>query len=128
LRVDGLDVPALPLADAEVGTTGAVFGHPQAGPLRAAPARVAETVNASGTDIYRTGRTERLVHVLAADLRPGDSGGAFVDGGGRVAGVAFAVDPGAGGVAYALARPELDAFLAGRRSGAPVDTGSCLVG
>jgi S1-C subfamily serine protease len=128
LRVDGLDVPALPLADAEAGTTGAVFGHPEAGPLRAAPARVAETVNAEGTDIYRTGRTERLVHILAAALRPGDSGGAFVDGDGGVAGVAFAVDPGKDGVAYALARPELEAFLGGRRSGATVDTGSCLVG
>lgn len=128
LRVRGLGVPVLELGDAQVGTEGAVLGHPGAGPLRATPARVDDTVRARGTDIYRTAHTERLVHVLAAHLIPGDSGGPFVDTDGRVVGVAFAIDPGQDGVAFALARSELDATLRAARSGGSVDTGPCLVG
>jgi S1-C subfamily serine protease len=129
LRVPGLGIRSLTRSDADVGTIGAVFGHPGAGPLRVAPARIAESLQASGTDIYRTAHTERRIHVLAAQLRPGDSGAPFVDEQGRVVGVAFAIDPGREGVAYALARSELEAFLedAGSR-GAAVATGPCLVG
>ena len=87
-------------------------------------------MNAAGTDIYRTGRTNRRVHVLAADLAPGDSGGPLVDQQGRVVGVAFAVDPGEESTAYALTRGEVDSVLApvlnGRQT--PVNTGPCLVG
>ena len=130
LRVRNLRLFALPLADGGDGTTGAVFGHPGGGPLRIAPARIAETVNAAGTDIYRTGGTNRRVHVLAADLAPGDSGGPLVDQQGRVVGVAFAVDPGEESTAYALTRGEVDSVLApvlnGRQT--PVNTGPCLVG
>ena len=109
----------------------ALFGHPGGGPLRIAPARIAETVNASGTDIYRTGRTSRRVHVLAANLAPGDSGGPLVDQQGRMVGVAFAVDPGQESTAYALTRREVDSVvgpvLAGGGQNA-ADTGPCLVG
>ena len=111
LRVRNLRLFALPFADGGVGTTGAVFGHPGGGPLRIAPARIAETVNAAGTDIYRTGRTSRRVHVLAAELAPGDSGGPLVDQQGRMVGVAFAIDPGQESTAYALTRGEVDAVL-----------------
>ena len=130
LRVRNLRRFPLPFADGGVGTTGAVFGHPGGGPLRIAPARIAETVNAAGTDIYRTGRTNRRVHVLAADLAPGDSGGPLVDQQGRMVGVAFAVDPGQDSTAYALTRGEVDSVLGAVLSGrqAPANTGPCLVG
>jgi S1-C subfamily serine protease len=130
LRVRNLRLFTLPFADGGVGTTGAVFGHPGGGPLRIAPARIGETVNATGTDIYRTGRTNRRVDVLAADLAPGDSGGPLVDQQGRMMGVAFAVDPGEESTAYALTRGEVDSVLgpviAGRQP--PTNTGPCLVG
>ena len=130
LRVRNLRLFALPFVDGAEGTTGAVFGHPGGGPLRIAPARIAETVNAAGTDIYRTGRTNRRVHVLAADLAPGDSGGPLVDQQGRLMGVAFAVDPGQESTAYALTRGEVDGVLGpvlnGRQT--PANTGPCLVG
>ncbi len=131
LRVRNLRLFQLPFADGGDGTTGAVFGHPGGGPLRIAPARIAETVNATGTDIYRTGRTNRRVHVLAADLAPGDSGGPLVDQQGRMVGVAFAVDPGEESTAYALTRGEVDSVLGPVVNGggqAPADTGPCLVG
>jgi S1-C subfamily serine protease len=130
LRVHNLRRFSLPFADAGVGTTGAVFGHPGGGPLEIAPARVADAVNAAGTDIYRTGRTNRRVYVLAADLAPGDSGGPLVDQQGRMVGVAFAVDPGQESTAYALTRLEVDSVLGpvvnGRQTSA--NTGPCLVG
>ncbi|HMG26509.1 MAG TPA: MarP family serine protease [Acidimicrobiia bacterium] len=130
LRVRNLRLFALPFADGGEGTTGAVFGHPGGGPLRIASARIAETVNAAGTDIYRTGRTNRRVHVLAAELAPGDSGGPLVDQQGRMVGVAFAVDPGQESTAYALTRGEVDSVLGSVVNGrqTPANTGPCLVG
>ena len=127
LRVPDLDLAPLERATAGEGDTGAVYGHPGGGELRAAPARVADVVTARGTDIYRSGRIDRSVFVLAAELAPGDSGGPLVDQRGRVVGVAFAVDPGHAGTAYALTRDELDPVL-GSPARTPVDTGPCVVG
>lgn len=128
LRIDGGLTP-LDLGDAAIDGIGAVIGHPGGGPLRAAPARIDRVVDAQGTDIYRTSRTTRDVLVLAAQLAPGDSGAPLIDAAGRVVGVAFAIDPGDSGTAYALARSELDAVLGSALSTtSPVDTGPCLVG
>ena len=131
LRARNLRLLPLTRADGSDGMTGAVFGHPGGGPLAISPARIAETVNAAGTDIYRTGRTRRQVYVLAAKLAPGDSGGPLVDQRGRVVGVAFAIDPGEEATGYALTRSEVDPVLApilGRGASSPVSAGPCLVG
>jgi S1-C subfamily serine protease len=129
LHVDGAGLPSLGMGDATEGMVGSVLGHPGGGPLRAAAARVDRVINASGTDIYRTSHTDRNVLVLASHLEPGDSGAPLVDGEGHVVGVAFAVDPGDRGTAYALAKPELEAALAeAGPSTTPVTTGRCLVG
>jgi len=64
--------------------------------------------------------------VLAAALRPGDSGAALIDPQGRVAGVAFAIAPDREGVSYALTTDELRAVLGGNLT-QPADTGPCLV-
>jgi S1-C subfamily serine protease len=115
------------LGTGEVGDLGAVYGHPGGGSLRAAPARVGEKILAVGSDIYRTGKSERNVLVLAASLAPGDSGGAVVDGDGTVIGVAFAVDPGQEGISYAVTDAEVRAVLETVGSRA-ADPGRCLVG
>jgi S1-C subfamily serine protease len=129
LHVAGAGLPPLAMVDAPEGTVGSVLGHPGGGPLRAAAARVDRIVSASGTDIYRTSHTDRAVLVLAAHLEPGDSGAPLVDGDGHVFGVAFAVDPGDRGTAYALAKSEIDAVLAPSFDATtPVHTGKCLVG
>ncbi|HEX2576968.1 MAG TPA: MarP family serine protease, partial [Aquihabitans sp.] len=112
VRVDGLDRPALQLGAAAEGDRGAVFGHPGGGPLRLAPFAVGEEVAATGTDIYDDRGVEREVLVLAAALRPGDSGSALVSPDGDVVGVAFAIAPDRPGVAYALSTEELQAVLA----------------
>jgi S1-C subfamily serine protease len=125
LSAPNLNRPALALGEAVPGDIGAVFGHPGGGPLRAAPFEIGRQVVATGTDIYDSARTERDVLVLASSLRPGDSGAALIDPEGKVVGIAFAIAPDKGGVAYALALSELQAVLALDRSG-EVDTGPCL--
>jgi S1-C subfamily serine protease len=127
LVVPDLGIAPLALADAKTGDIGAVYGHPGGGELRAAPARIAEQIDAQGTDIYRTTDTSRDVFVLAAQLAPGDSGAPLVDQVGRVVGVAFAIDPGRTGTAYALTNNELRPTLT-RIPDDSADTGSCLVG
>jgi S1-C subfamily serine protease len=127
LSAPELAVPGLTLGSGEVGSVGAVYGHPGGGELRAAPARVGEEIVAVGTDIYRTSESRREVYVLAAVLQPGDSGGALVNVGGEVIGTAFAIDPGREGTSYAVTDEEIRAVLdAVDMRGA--DTGRCLVG
>lgn len=127
LRVPGLALAALPRVQGAVGDVGAVYGHPGGGPLRAAPARVAQEFDATVTDIYRTSETRRDVYVLAASLAPGDSGAPLVNREGRVIGTAFAIDPGNDTKAYALTMAELAPLLTAVPTTA-ADTGSCLVG
>jgi S1-C subfamily serine protease len=131
LRVPGLAVAPLAIVDAQIDVTGGVFGYPGGGPEQQAPARVAQRIIAQGNDIYRSSPTRRDVLVLAAKLFPGNSGGPFIDAKGQVAGVAFAVDPGAASTAYALATDEVNVVLRpveAAGGGQLVDTGNCLNG
>jgi S1-C subfamily serine protease len=125
LSVPDLHEAPLHLSSTAIGGRGAVFGHPEGGPLTLAPFRVGDKVQALGTDIYDRASTTRLVLVLASALRPGDSGGALVDAQGDVVGVAFAVSPDRAGVAYALDPSELQALLRAPHD-APVTTGPCV--
>jgi S1-C subfamily serine protease len=129
LYVPGLDAPPLETVPGRQGIEGAVYGHPEGGALRAAPARIAQVFLARGSDIYRVqNEVERRVYILAAKLQPGDSGGPLVDRGGDVAGVAFAIDPAnPDSTAYALALEEFE-DLVDAAGTTPVDTGDCLVG
>jgi S1-C subfamily serine protease len=128
LDVDDLDRPALPVTNevAPAGTIGGVFGHPGGEPLRIAPFEVARPLQATGRDIYDDVTTRRDVLELAAALRPGDSGSALVDPGGRVVGVAFAIARDRSEVAYALATTELAAVLEAAAAGTEVSAGACL--
>jgi uncharacterized membrane protein required for colicin V production len=129
LSVPALDARALPLRKGEIGSVGAVYGHPRGGALAASPARVGDEIVAVGTDIYRTGSSRRQVFVLASALAPGDSGGALVNRVGNVIGMAFAIDPGRNATAYALTDAEVRPVLGRVDVSSPsVDTGRCLVG
>lgn len=124
LSVPGIGRPPLPLGDAVAGDIGAVFGHPAGGPLELSPYQVGEEVTATGRDIYGGSSARRQVFFLAAQLRPGDSGGALVNATGDVVGLAFAIAPDDPNVAYALTIEEVQAVLGGPLQ--PVDPGPCL--
>jgi S1-C subfamily serine protease len=126
LRVEDLDAPALPRGDGDVGDIGAVYGHPGGLQLRVAPARIAQEIIATGTDIYRTSKSRRHVFILAARLNPGDSGAPLVNREGEVVGVAFAIDPARKGRAYAVTDDEVNPVLRTVQD-SPVTTGQCLV-
>ncbi len=127
LSVPGLGEPPLVLTTAGVGTLGAVFGHPGGQPaLAVTPARISSEITAVGQNLYDTHSTSRDVFVLASDLAPGDSGGALITTAGRVAGVAFAIDPDQPGTSYALSYRVLQAFLAAPVTSTAVSTQSCL--
>jgi S1-C subfamily serine protease len=126
LRVPGLAQAPLNLATGKVGTTGAVFGHPEGQVrLEVSPAAIRQQVNALGKDLYLEGLTRRSVFVLAADLAPGDSGAGLVNAEGEVVGVAFAISPDRPGVAYALTSAEARQVLGLDRS-RQAETGPCL--
>ncbi|HEV2758432.1 MAG TPA: MarP family serine protease [Acidimicrobiales bacterium] len=126
LQVPGLEQAPLPLAEGRVGTTAAVFGHPEGQTnLEISPAAIRQQVNALGPDLYQLGMTRRSVYVLAAELAPGDSGGALVNADGQVVGVAFAISPDNPATAYALAISELRSVLAAERE-SRASTGLCI--
>lgn len=124
LAVPGIGRPPLAFGDAESGEVGAVFGHPGGGQLELSPFSVGEEVTATGRDIYGDSQTRRQVLFLAAQLQPGDSGGALIDAEGLVIGVAFAIAPDDRNVAYALTVEEVQAVLTGPLQ--PTEAGPCL--
>jgi S1-C subfamily serine protease len=91
LRVGGLDNAALAFApDVRSGTTGAVLGYPENGPLTITPARAGATGPVITQDSYGRGPVTRELTALRGDVRSGNSGGPLVDGDGRVLGTVFA--------------------------------------
>ncbi len=126
MDVPGLDQAPLPVGTAEVGSDGAVFGHPGGqDEVEVSPARIETAISALGRDLYGETTIRRDIYILAAQLAPGDSGGPLVDTEGEVVGVAFAVAPDQPATAYALTSGELGAVLDLPRSD-EVDTGPCL--
>jgi S1-C subfamily serine protease len=124
VHVPGLERPPLALQVASEGQQVAVFGYPGGQDnLRIAPATVSSRQTAIGRDIYGQGVATREILILAADLRPGDSGSAVVNPQGQVVGVAFAIAPDRSSTAYALTEAELADVLAFSRQ--PTSTGSC---
>lgn len=125
LQAPGLDRDPLDVVAPEEGDRGGVFGYTGGEELEISPFEVARVTSAVGTDIYDAAPTRREVLFLAAQLAPGDSGGALVDPAGDVVGLAFAIAPDDPGVAYALDTSEVvEALEASGR--APVSTGPCL--
>lgn len=125
IDVDGLDTQALKLASGvTVGERGAVQGYPGGGPFVSGAAQV---VKDGVVDFSDSGRREVLT--LAAKVRPGNSGGPFLDTDGRVAGVVFAKERSVDDVGYALTLSTLQPVAtAAPGLTARVSTGQCTVG
>ena len=91
-----LDVPGLPSAPlpfaqepAKSGTDALVLGYPGGGDFQATPARVRETIELKGPDIYKTKTVDREVYTIRGTVRQGNSGGPMIDRQGQVLGVVF---------------------------------------
>jgi S1-C subfamily serine protease len=76
--------------NAPPGTSGAVIGFPENGPLDVEPARLGPTITALTQDAYGRGPLRRKITTLRGLVRSGNSGGPVVDDAGRVLTTVFA--------------------------------------
>jgi len=108
------------------GDSGVVAGFPQGGPFQLEPARIRDTIEARGPDIYQRNQVTREVFSLYADVQPGNSGGPLLTPDGDVYGVVFAKsldDPKTG---YALTAGEVAPVVnAGKNRTSGTSTQSC---
>jgi S1-C subfamily serine protease len=124
LRVGGLTAPPLEQAEPRAGSSGAVLGYPENGPLSAKPARIGRTTVVLSVDAYGRGPVPRRITSLRARVRPGNSGGPLLDSSGRVVGTVFAARV-EGAAGYAVPPSVVDDALARARRGS-VSTGDCV--
>jgi S1-C subfamily serine protease len=123
------DLRAEPLVldgTAEHGDEAVVAGFPGGGSYRLEAARVRDTINARGPDIYQRTTVTREVFSLFATVEPGNSGGPLLSLAGDVYGVVFAKSLDDQDTGYALTVDELRPVArAGRDRTAEVGTEAC---
>ena len=127
LAVPGLERPAMAFAgDAKSGANAIVVGYPQDGPYTATSARVRQTQQARGPDIYQSKTVVREIYALRARVLPGNSGGPLLAPDGRVYGVIFAAAAEDSNTGYALTADEVAGDAqAGRTATERVSTRGC---
>ena len=124
LRVVGLeDAPLAFAPNVTSGTTGAVIGYPENGPLTITPARAGATGPVITQDSYGRGPVTRQLTALRGEVHSGNSGGPLVDGSGRVMGTVFAATTQGKPGGYAVPNGVVAGALSD--STGPVSTGPC---
>jgi S1-C subfamily serine protease len=108
IAVEGL--PAAPLGISptlRVGDGAVVQGYPYGGPFTSTSAGVLGVSTAVVPDAYGDGGANREVYSIAAEVRPGNSGGPLLTTDGLVAGVIFARADSDADIGYAMTDAEL---------------------
>ena len=128
-----LDVPDLPASPlqfvdepAPAGTDAIVMGYPGGGDFTATPARVRETIELNGPDIYRTTTVTREVYTIRGTVRQGNSGGPMINRGGEVLGVVFGAAVDDADTGFVLTSQEVARQLAKIGNTQRVATGACV--
>ena len=128
-----LDVPDLPSAklefaegEAKSGSDAIVMGYPGGGDFAATPARVRETIELNGPDIYRSTTVTRQVYTVRGSVRQGNSGGPMIDPGGRVLGVVFGAAVDDADTGFVLTAKEVERQMDKLNSTDRVPTGACV--
>lgn len=129
LHSPGLGLDPLPWAKDPVATgdSAVVMGHPRSGPFEASPARVADRITISGSDIYADGRIDREAYTVRSSIREGNSGGPLLDTEGRVVGVVFGASRDESDIGFALTADEVRGHIGdATRLDGGVDTQRCV--
>jgi S1-C subfamily serine protease len=128
LDVPNLPAQPLPFADkpAATGTDALVLGYPGGGDFAATPARIRETIELNGPDIYRTTTVNREVYTIRGTVRQGNSGGPLINRAGQVLGVVFGAAVDDADTGFVLTAKEVSRQLANINNSARVPTGSCV--
>lgn len=128
-----LDVPNLPSApltfyegEAPPGTDAVVLGYPGGGDFAATPARVRETIELQGPDIYHSTTVTREVYTIRGTVRQGNSGGPMINRAGQVLGVVFGAAVDDADTGFVLTANEVSRQLAKVGSSQTVPTGACV--
>jgi S1-C subfamily serine protease len=128
LDVPGLPAPPLAFANApaSTGSDALVLGYPGGGSFEATPARIRETIELNGPDIYRSKTVTREVYTIRGTVRQGNSGGPLIDLNAHVLGVVFgaAVDDAETG--FVLTTKEVSGELENIGDTSAVSTGVCV--
>lgn len=130
LDVPGLAAAPIPFAPAPAksGADALVLGYPGGGPYTASPARIRETLDLSGPDIYRAADVTREVYTVRGSIRQGNSGGPLVDDQGRVLGVVFGAAVDNSDTGFVLTAAEVARQLdQAAYANTAVDTGNCIL-
>lgn len=124
------ELPSVPLifddSEAEPTTDAIVMGYPGGGDFTATPARVRETIELNGPDIYNSTTVNRTVYTIRGTVRQGNSGGPMIDKDGRVLGVVFGAAVDDADTGFVLTAQEVLPQRLKVGNTAPVPTGTCI--
>lgn len=128
LEVPDLPSPALQfdMQEAPKGTDAIVLGYPGGGDFTATPARIRETIELTGLDIYHTTTVTREVYTIRGTVHQGNSGGPLIDRGGKVLGVVFGAAPDDADTGFVLTAKEVNRQMALVNDTQQVATGTCV--
>jgi S1-C subfamily serine protease len=128
LEVPDLPSPALQfdMQEAPEGTDAIVLGYPGGGDFTATPARIRETIELNGPDIYHTTTVTRQVYTIRGAVHQGNSGGPLIDRSGKVLGVVFGAAVDDADTGFVLTANEVNRQMAKINNTDQVGTGTCI--